>query len=182
MSVHNHVIEIPLTNKAVVYAIEKHAKQMRRGSGLLYIVHPISVLAIVRKYKNSKHYDELGAAAVLHDVAEDCGVTSEELVAGFGEMVAGLVMELTNDPDEVRRLGKQEYLDCKLANLSSYALVIKLADMLANMTENPSQKSVNRMVHNCKVLLERADDRLSGTHRSLVEEILWNAGRLYEVE
>jgi len=182
VSMRKYVGPTPLTNKAVAYAIEKHAGQVRRGSRLPYIVHPIAVLAIVRKFKVSKYSDELGAAAVLHDVVEDCGVSYEELVVEFGKMVADIVMELTNDPEEIRRLGKREYLDRKLAKLSSYALVIKLADMLANMTEGPLPKSIARMVHHCKVLLGGSRDHLSETQRSLIAEVLWNAKILYGVE
>ena len=177
-----HAVDMPMTNRAIAFAAEKHDGQTRDVSGLLYLVHPIMVMGYVLKYKDSEDIDILCAAAILHDVREDCGVTHKELVKGFNVRIANLVDELTNDEVEMKRMGKKRYLDRKLSSMTSYALVIKLADMLANTTENPRQEAMQRMVHHCRNLLVVRENRLSLTHRRLISEILWNAERLYGVK
>ncbi len=181
MSKREHAVDMPLTNKAIAFANKKHEGQERRVSQLPYIVHSIMVMSFVLKYKESGNIDNLCAAAVLHDVEEDCGVTHNELAKEFNESIARLVDELTNDEDEIRRIGKRRYLDRKLVKLSSYALVIKLADILVNTTDSPRLEAVRRMVGHCKTLLDKRGERLSSTHRRLIAEILWNAETLHDV-
>ena len=171
MTRHKHVGDTPLTKKAIAFAIEHHAGQTRSGSGLPYIVHPIEVYVIVRKYKESAQIDILGAAALLHDTLEDCPeVTYDLLLAEFGQTVADIVQELTNDREAIAQLGKQEYLEQKLAKLSSYALTIKLADILANVGENPTPKAIDRMAHHYNFLMSHPRT-LSDTHECLLDAI-----------
>ena len=166
-----HIGGTPLTKKAIAYAIEKHAGQTRKTSGLPYIVHPIEVFALIRKYKDSNNVDVLGAAAILHDVMEDCGVEYQELVEEFGYAVADIVAELTNDPDEIARFGKLVYINKKLATISSYALTVKMADMLANINEDPDAKTVNRIRNHCYFLANMTVRALTRTQRALLSEL-----------
>jgi len=140
----DHIGDMPLTKKALACAIKSHEGQIRRVSGNPYIVHPIEVYTIVRKYKESRNIDELCAAAVLHDVIEDTDVTYDDLHREFGWMVANLVQELTSEKEIARAMGKEAYLNLRLQNMSPYALVIKLADILSNVSENPSESSIKR--------------------------------------
>lgn len=133
-----------LTKKAISFAIEKHEGQFRKGSGLPYITHPIEVYSIVKKYKDSRVIDELCAAAVLHDVVEDCGVSIQNLSEEFTPLISSLVSELTNDEEEIRKISKRKYMLKKVMNLTSWALVIKLADMIANTSDQPNKKAVLR--------------------------------------
>ena len=133
-----------LTKKAVAYAIEKHKGQFRKGSGLPYITHPIEVYSIVKKYKDSRELDSLCAAALLHDVIEDCNTTTKEIEKEFNPLVASLVDELTNNEEEIKKISKSKYMLRKVMNLTSWALVIKLADMMANMSDQPRKKAVLR--------------------------------------
>lgn len=137
-------MDISLTKKALAFAIEKHEGQVRKGSELPYITHPIEVYSIVKKYKDSREIDALCASAVLHDVVEDCGVSIQELSKDFSPLVASLVGELTNDEKEIKKISKSSYMLKKVMNLTSWALVIKLADMMANMSDQPRKKAVLR--------------------------------------
>ena len=141
-----------LVRKAMAFAMEAHEGQERRKSLLPYVTHPISVYGIVKKYKESKNIEEILAAAILHDVMEDCGVSRTELEEKFGPMVTGLVEELTNNEEEKEKLGKEEYIKQKLLVLSNYALVIKLADILDNASDNPTEFMLKR-VRNTMVFL-----------------------------
>ena len=70
---------------------------------------------------------EVIIAAVLHDTVEDTETSIEELKALFGERVAGLVAEVTDD----KSLPKQTRKDLQVAHAahaSRGAQIIKLAD------------------------------------------------------
>ncbi len=80
-----------LVRRAFRYAAEKHEGQTR-SSGEPYITHPLDVTEILAELE----MDEATlAAGLLHDVVEDCDVTSEALSAEFGAEVAHLVDGVT---------------------------------------------------------------------------------------
>jgi len=132
-----------LVVKALNFAAEKHKGQFRRESGLPYIVHPVAVMHLISKYKgNSKHWEELQCAALLHDTLEDTQCTYTEIEREFGAMVASIVMELTSDSEKIKELGKNEYLKQKMLKMSNYAFIIKLVDRLANVSDSPKPKYI----------------------------------------
>ena len=115
------------------FATKKHAGQFRRDGVTPYIKHPIKVAELVVKYKKSRNIDQIVAAALLHDVLEDTYTSYKELQDSFGEMVASMVMEVTTASYMPVLVGKSNYLKHKMLDMSPYALVIKLADRLANL-------------------------------------------------
>lgn len=121
-------------DEVLKFATERHEGQFR-ANGEPYVSHPIRVMNIVRKFKPSKHQDILSAGALLHDVLEDTYTSYRELIDRFGLKVASLVMEVTNSGYVPRMIGKQVYLAHKMRYMSSYALIIKLADRLDNLTD-----------------------------------------------
>lgn len=157
------------TKEALAFAMKAHDGQSRRGSGLPYITHPISVYAIVKKYKESKNIEAIMQAAILHDTVEDCDVTYQQIADQFGCMTAGLVAELTNDEAEIERLGKEAYINRKLLMLTSYGLVIKLADMLDNASDNPSPHMMKRIQHHIDFL--QSSRVLSRTQSLICDQI-----------
>ncbi len=155
---------------AIRYATDKHAGQLRHGSGEPYVTHTIAVSYIVAAYKGrSSRLAELLMAAVLHDCLEDTDATFAELAEKFTPLVASLVLELTNDAEKMAKMGKLEYQTKKLLGMSSYALVIKLADRLHNISDRPT----NKMVADTLVLMARLREgrKLSRTHEALVAAI-----------
>jgi len=116
------------------FATERHKGQMRTD-GSPYITHPIRVSEIVAKYKPSTNKNILKAGALLHDVLEDTYTSYRELKDKFGLVVASLVMEVTSSDFVSKMVGKQVYLAHKMQYMSSYALVIKLADRLDNLCD-----------------------------------------------
>lgn len=128
-------IDDELDIEAIVqFAKEKHAGQTR-ADGSPYVNHPIRVSEIVAKYKPSSNSNILKAGAILHDVLEDTYTSYRELIDKFGIVVASLVMEVTSSDFVSKMVGKQIYLAHKMRYMSSYALVIKLADRLDNLTD-----------------------------------------------
>jgi len=84
-----------LEDRARAFATAAHAavKQLRKYTGEPYIVHPAAVAEIV---KSVRHTPEMIAAAWLHDVVEDTGVTLEAIESEFGADVTSLVFWLTD--------------------------------------------------------------------------------------
>lgn len=162
-------IKINLVLKAIEFANKKHKGQTRKFSGVPYISHPLAVSYIVSSFKKSKHLDEILAACWLHDTLEDTNATFIEIAKEFTPLVASLVFELTSDEAEIKKTSKCKYLSVKMVGMSSYALVIKLADRLHNISDNPSQK----MIDDTKVILGQLEKRrkLSKTHKNIIKEI-----------
>ena len=125
---------------ALAYATKAHDGQTR-SDGSPYIKHPERVAQSVEKFKRSHNLDALISAAYLHDTIEDTNTTHEDLERMFGGLVASLVQELTSDKEEIKKIGKTQYLANKMAKMSSYALVIKLADRLDNVQDIKTAKS-----------------------------------------
>lgn len=140
------------TARALSFAEQAHIGQKRKASGLPYIVHCFNVYSIVREYKTSKNLDVVCAICILHDCLEDTDTTVSQLREMFGDIVADTVMELTNDPEQIAKVGKEEYLNQKLLGLSNYALTIKLADMLANVTDKPTMEMTKRIENHLRFL------------------------------
>jgi guanosine-3',5'-bis(diphosphate) 3'-pyrophosphohydrolase len=95
-------------------------------------------------------------AALLHDTLEDTDTSSLELKTLFGEKVANMVWELTNSRIKIDEIGKDSYMSEKLKSISEEALLVKLADMLYNINDQPTSKAFERMLDNVKdVILAR---------------------------
>lgn len=122
-----------LVTDAAIFAARMHDGAVRRGSRVPYIVHPMEVAAIAARLTDD---EEILAAALLHDVIEDCGQTREELAARFGERVAALVEAETQTPppDEPDSwLARKREAIAKLSQGGRDERLIALADKLSNM-------------------------------------------------
>lgn len=133
------------------FASRKHGErgQVRKATGAPYIVHPEGVAKIVKDFGGD---DEQIQAAWLHDTMEDTGTWEDDLREKFGDRVADLVSELTNDDFAIRSIGKEDYMSNKLVNLSDDALLIKLSDFLYNIKDYCPMKTLERMKKNLEAL------------------------------
>lgn len=119
--------------KALKFASKKHRLQKRKDSVSPYINHPIDVADILARV-GGVHDVEILQAALLHDTVEDTDASEDELWAVFGENVAKLVMECTDDkslPKEERKALQIEHAPHK----SPGAKQIKIADKICNITD-----------------------------------------------
>ncbi len=131
----NKYIDSQLLDKAVSFAVKAHANTERRGKGFPYIVHPLEAMSIVASMSSDQ---ELLAAAVLHDTVEDTDVTVEQIRIEFGERVASLVAdeseERTPNMDRVASWrDRKETAIRHLAAASRDAKMVALGDKLSNM-------------------------------------------------
>lgn len=160
--------------EAKKFAIEKHKGQKRKFSDERYVEHPIRVAKTVLGSKDSHELDTLVAAAFLHDVVEDTKTKVEEIRSIFGDKVASLVSELTSK-DGIRKEEKAEYLSEKMLKMSSWALVIKLADRLDNVSgiEDTNIDFKERYSKETREILSKLESErtLSDTHKKLIEQI-----------
>jgi len=167
-----------ITKTALNFAKEKHEGQSRKIKNQPYINHPISVAKILRENKTSHKINELIAAAFLHDTLEDTNTTEHELEQLFGKLITSLVVELTTNEKEKEKLGKGKYLADKMSNeskMSNWALVIKLADRLDNVsdlknTNEEFRKRYTKETHYILEVLEK-NRNLSSTHKKLIKKI-----------
>jgi (p)ppGpp synthase/HD superfamily hydrolase len=85
--------------EAVAYAAAAHASQVRKGTNIPYISHPVAVSALVVEHGGT---EVQAIAALLHDVLEDCGAHHAPLIAErFGSEVLRIVDALTDGtPDD----------------------------------------------------------------------------------
>lgn len=162
--------------QALQYATQAHQGQTRDG-GAPYISHPVRVANIIKQYKDSHNIDALIQAAYLHDTIEDTDTTHEALHDLFGGLVASLVLELTSDLEEIKRVGKKDYLAKKMAHdMSSWGLVIKLADRLDNVKDITTAKTPEwRAKYKAETehIMDYLEQNrvLSGTHKKLIDLI-----------
>lgn len=125
-----------IVDRAIVFATEKHAGAFRKGTKIPYILHPLEAAAIVAGITEDK---EVIAAAVLHDVVEDAGVTADELMEQFGERVAYLVAHESEnkrtgqDRALTWRVRKQETVDALRSTEDIGIMAIALGDKLSNI-------------------------------------------------
>lgn len=121
-----------MVDEAIEFATKAHAGQFRKGTKRPYIVHPVEVADIVAAMTKD---EEVISAAVLHDTIEDCeGVTQEILRQEFGERVASIVSQESED----KSLSWEERKGATIRRLrtSSWEVqMIGLADKLSNMRD-----------------------------------------------
>lgn len=121
-----------LIKDATYFSAEKHDGQYRKGTHVPYIVHPFLVASGVATYSPDEH---VIAAALLHDVLEDCDVSKEELAGKFGERVASLVEDVSFlEPDDNLswKEKKEKYIQ-KIKTISKDGLIIVAVDKMSNM-------------------------------------------------
>lgn len=172
-----HIIE-----EAYKFAAAAHDGQVRR-SGEPFIEHPLQTAIFLADLRLDP---SALAAALLHDVVEDCDISMEEIASIFGDEVATLV-------DGVTKLTKTEALAEQLGNLGSSGsdgdlakaasirkmlvamaedirvVLIKLADRLHNMRTLGSMPENRRLA----IAQETLDIYAPLAHRLGIWEVKW---------
>lgn len=125
--------------KAIKFAIKTHEvyqKQKRKGKDIAYISHPLTVGMILSRAGAD---EDLVVAGILHDTIEDSiegrEVTEEMLKERFGERVASLVDSVTEKREDLSWEEKKNAAIADLEEHSRDALLLKSADVVANLRE-----------------------------------------------
>jgi GTP diphosphokinase / guanosine-3',5'-bis(diphosphate) 3'-diphosphatase len=131
---HHPEADLDLLRRAYIYSAKAHKDQVR-ASGEPYLIHPLSVAAILADMKMDVATVSTG---LLHDVVEDTLASTGDISKVFGEEVANLVDGVT----KISNLGKKSKKEAQAENLRKMILamtsdirvvLIKLADRLHNL-------------------------------------------------
>jgi len=118
--------------KALLFAAEAHRNQRRKGAAQEpYLNHLVEVLDLLVQATDGTDTDML-IAAILHDVVEDTSASYEDVAKNFGERVAEIVRENSDD----MTLPKAERRRARIAGMplkSREARLIKMADVISNL-------------------------------------------------
>ena len=91
-------------SSAVSLAAQAHAGQVRKGSSIPYIAHPLGVASLVLEFGGD---EEQAIAGLLHDVIEDGGAQFREPIQRlFGDRVLAMVETCTDGVPDAS--GKKE--------------------------------------------------------------------------
>ena len=119
-----------IIEKAKEFAVRAHDGQVRKGAAQEpYTVHLEEVARLAAGFGAG---EAVIAAAWLHDTVEDCDVSAGDLRAIFGDQIAGLVMELTDD----KSLAAWDRKKLQVANAprkSAGAALLKICDKMSNV-------------------------------------------------
>jgi (p)ppGpp synthase/HD superfamily hydrolase len=118
---------------ALVWAVQLHSAQTRKGTSVPYIAHLLGVTSIALQYGADE--DE-AIGALLHDAAEDAGgvATLREIEQRFGARVAGIVLGCTDTleiPKPPWRQRKETYL-AHLSDAPASVRLVSASDKLQN--------------------------------------------------
>lgn len=120
--------------QAMAFAAAKHRNQRRKDAQASpYINHPIA-LANVLANEAGVTDEAVLISAVLHDTVEDTDTSPAELAEIFGEDVARIVMEVTDDKSLPKAERKRLQIE-HAAQISDQAKLVKLADKICNLRD-----------------------------------------------
>ena len=125
-----------LVSEALIFAVQAHDGMRRKKGEAPYVLHPMEAAVIVGSMSDDQ---ELIAAAALHDVVEDAGITMDEIGERFGARVRWLVECETENkredlpPEDTWRIRKEESLQVLKEATDPAVLMLWMGDKLANM-------------------------------------------------
>ena len=120
-----------LLARAMELALDAHAGQLRKGTPIPYVAHPMAVASLVMSYGGSPVQ---AAAALLHDVVEDSDLTVADVQERFGREVAELVGVATDahgHPKPPWRDRKEAFIE-RLGRVHREAALVIACDKLHN--------------------------------------------------
>ena len=123
---------IRLVTRAAHFAAQRHADQRRKGRRREpYINHLAEVAALLSEATEGEDA-ALVAACFLHDTIEDTPTSPDELRDLFGDDIAAVVMEVTDDKS-LPKLERKRLQIVTAAKKSRRAKMLKLADATSNV-------------------------------------------------
>ena len=124
--------EIVALARALDFAARRHAEQRRKGLKAEPYINHLAEVALLLAEASDGGDAALVMAGLLHDTIEDTATTREELVAAFGDDVASLVGEVTDDRSLDQKTRKRLQVE-NAPHKSQRARMIKIADKIANL-------------------------------------------------
>jgi (p)ppGpp synthase/HD superfamily hydrolase len=124
----------PRYDAALALAARAHRDQLRKGTDLPYLTHPVHVSVILIRHGFG---EDLAIAGLLHDVVEDTDTSLAQIAAEFGDDLARLVEAVseTKSADGAELPWEQRKAE-KLAHLQAAGpdvAALKAADAIHNL-------------------------------------------------
>jgi (p)ppGpp synthase/HD superfamily hydrolase len=120
------------TRTALAFADARHAGQRRKGDGAPYVLHPVEVAWLLHEEGYS---DDVIAAGVLHDVLEATDTAPDELRQLFGDGVAEIVANLSEDESIADEPERKAALREQVAEAGPDAAAVFAADKVSKARE-----------------------------------------------
>jgi guanosine-3',5'-bis(diphosphate) 3'-pyrophosphohydrolase len=125
--------DIALVLQATAFAADKHRNQRRKDAQASpYINHPVALANLLAQ--SGVRDTSVLAAALLHDTIEDTDATAAELISTFGDKIAAIVLEVTDDKSLPKAERKRLQIE-HAAHMSTEAKLVKLADKICNLRD-----------------------------------------------
>jgi (p)ppGpp synthase/HD superfamily hydrolase len=134
MRQHDKVLRdhVALVTRAADFAARRHSGQVRKGVAREpYLNHLAEVAALLADTAGEPDA-WLVAAGWLHDTIEDTETEREELAESFGEEIAGVVAEVTDDKSLPKAERKRLQIETA-PHKSPRAKALKIADKISNI-------------------------------------------------
>ena len=126
------IADLRRLTKALAFAAEAHRNQRRKGAAQEpYLNHLIEVVDLVVQTTDNADMDMV-IAALLHDVVEDTPRTYEDVATSFGERVAEIVRENSDDMS-LPKADRRRTRIAAMALKSKEARIVKMADIISNL-------------------------------------------------
>jgi (p)ppGpp synthase/HD superfamily hydrolase len=119
----------PQIHNAIIFASNKHKNQLRKGTNIPYISHPMEVMQILTENKCNEN---VIIAGILHDTLEDTDTTADEIRANFGKEVLAIVIGETEDKSKTWKERKQGTVD-RVKSGTKETQLVACADKLSNI-------------------------------------------------
>lgn len=120
--------------RALHFAADKHRNQRRKDrEASPYINHPIALVDVLAN-EGAVDDEYVLMAAALHDVIEDTDTSEQEVRERFGDAVAAMVLEVTDDKSLPKAERKRLQVE-HARHISRGAKLVKLADKICNLRD-----------------------------------------------
>lgn len=119
-----------MINKAISFATLAHQGQVRKGSNIPYIFHPMEVGYILAQITEDV---EIICAGILHDTVEDAAVSLDTIKKLFSERTSKLVAAQSENKALSWKERKRHTVEYLKSEASYEEKLICLADKLSNI-------------------------------------------------
>ena len=121
--------------KAAAFASLKHRDQRRKDQATSpYINHPLAVANVLANEVVGISDEVAITAALLHDTIEDTETSPQEIERNFGDVVLGVVLEVSDDKSLPKKDRKRLQIE-HAGSISRSAKLVKLADKICNLRD-----------------------------------------------
>ena len=154
---------------SILFATKAHDLQRRKTDNVLMIFHPFTVGMML---KDSNMSEDCVIAGILHDVVEDTKYILNDIKKEFGDNVAKIVEEVTEDKSLPWEERKRQAID-KINNLETlYDLILEKGDEVWKSFNRPyeKQKWYYTEMYNA-VIVNSKDNKLYERYKVILDKL-----------